>query len=477
MTPRTHGGLTLVAPATVPEPGAWFLTDQRHGELPILARLPRDDDGHEDPEALELAWERLRHLEHLSIPEAVAFKRDDAMVLVGAPLGVPLIRLVEQRQEPAFQMTPGTVLALGTALADALVHAHERGRPHGHLSPEEIWVTPEGQLVIWGFGIGPDQAGAARWWSPERARGRRSSGDADQWALGAILAALVTGRLPWRSDDPVTEARVGDTTHLSGPVLEQWKPLGRILQRALASEPRDRFPSVHPMRHALDAMRQRVEQGSDLATMGAELWRREAPEWAKPVDPSDVPEPAAASRKAAVVVDPAAPAMPPPMKKAEDLPTPTIVAADGDAPTSALEVGLDQRFVPNADDFDEPTHAITNPTRVPNEDEDLEDDGDEATDVDPGGAPVREAVVSVDDEVMLASLPVETVPVVDAATMPPTVDGPPSLGDVAIAEREPVPQVGPPASVGPVDIRRVAPWVVGTMVVLVLIYGAWGVLG
>jgi hypothetical protein len=255
----------IAALAPVPEAGHWFVGEDPEVEGEAWIRV--FDAENEDRRAIDLVWERLRHLEHGSIPRALGVDREAGALVLAAPVGVSLEKLLALRHEKDFVMTPATVLDVARQLSDVLVHAHERGRPHGHLSPGSIWVTPLGRLVVWGFGVGPDAAPDPRWVAPERARGKRASGDADQWALAAIVASLVTGRVPW-TDDHGVELNDGDASHLVVPVMEQWSPLGRLVERALATEPKDRFPSVHPLRQAFAALGQRVRQQSDLPTMG-----------------------------------------------------------------------------------------------------------------------------------------------------------------------------------------------------------------
>jgi hypothetical protein len=421
--------------------------------MPIWVRLPREDGGHEDADALRLAWERPSHLDHPGIPKAIAFDAATGSLIVAAPEGVPLARLLEHRHEEAFTMTPGTVLDVGASLADLLVHAHERGRPHGHLSPDVIWVTADGQLVVWGFAAGPDAPCAARWWSPERARGKRSSGDADQWALAAILASLVTGRVPWRGEDPISEARIGDAAYLSAPVVEQWKPLGRLVDRALASERGERFHSVHPMRQGIDALRQRVGQASDLSRMGATLRSLYAAAEPPPVvmEAEDAPVP--------VVLAPS-----PDPRPSETLSPPAILAGSPLDPAMRLEPA---RF----ETFDAATERPTSPTRIPYA-------GDEASVVEP------EEIEEIDEYGDLSDLDVLIPPPVvglgraeviepDRGTGPDFGDSgsyPTALNvpDVPIARREfiPVDQEWYEA----VDMRRYAPFLVGGMVLLLGVY-------
>lgn len=254
----------------VPEFGVWTRTSEEIDGAPIW--VMRGDHLVVDLglTAAETAWERLRKLEHPAIPCALALDKDEQILRVLAPVGVPLSRLLEHRHDPSFVVTPGTLLDLGVQLAEALVHAHENGRPHGHLNPDQIWITPDGELVIWGYGEGPASPSVPRWGPPETSAGGRASGDADQWALAAVLGALVTGRFPWKSTSP-QEGEDRNCPHLWEPVMTQWKPLGRLIQRGLAADPAGRFPSVHPMRGALVALRQRVNQPSSLGEMAAKL--------------------------------------------------------------------------------------------------------------------------------------------------------------------------------------------------------------
>lgn len=275
---REVEGFRIVAPTQVPEGGAWYDAVSLAGGGQSAIRVGRDDGVHEDPNAVRMCWERLRHMDHPGIPRVLRYVRDPQVLVLASRPSVPLMHVLEHRAEAGFEMTPATLLDLALQLVEALLHAHERGRPHGHLSPYDVLLSADGTLQIWGFGDGPDAMPDERWICPERAQGRRSSGDADQWAVGAILAAMITGRVPWRSAAPLEEARVGDTEHLSKPVLEQWKPLGRLLARMLAPGPAERFSSLHPIRQALRALAQRVPQPSTMPALSAQLLKQFGPE-------------------------------------------------------------------------------------------------------------------------------------------------------------------------------------------------------
>ncbi|MFJ8363400.1 protein kinase [Streptomyces sp. NPDC093984] len=91
---------------------------------------------------------------------------------------------------------------IGLGILDVLEAAHRRGVTHGDLSPGQVFVREGGQVVVTGFGlIGSSvtqRVTAPSYASPEQARGSSAGPAADQWALGALLYAMVEGRPPFR---------------------------------------------------------------------------------------------------------------------------------------------------------------------------------------------------------------------------------------------------------------------------------------
>ncbi|MFD1657179.1 protein kinase [Streptomyces caeni] len=91
---------------------------------------------------------------------------------------------------------------IGLGILDVLEAAHRRGVTHGDLSPGQVFVQEGGAVVVTGFGlIGTSvtqRVTAPSYAAPEQARGSSAGPAADQWALGALLYAMVEGRPPFR---------------------------------------------------------------------------------------------------------------------------------------------------------------------------------------------------------------------------------------------------------------------------------------
>ncbi len=128
----------------------------------------------------------------------------------------------------------GEVLAIITAVASALDHAHHRGLLHRDVKPANILLTGpaagEQRILLADFGIAP-RGGTVGYSAPEQLTGAEIDGHADQYALAATAFHLLTGAPP--VDDP---PRLSDQR----PELAR---LDGVFSRALAKSPADRFDS------------------------------------------------------------------------------------------------------------------------------------------------------------------------------------------------------------------------------------------
>jgi serine/threonine-protein kinase len=158
----------------------------------------------------------------------------------------------------------GAALAVLSVVLETLEHVHAAGVVHRDLKPSNVFRarTAEGETVkLLDFGIarlpgrtritrGP--LGTPAYSSPEQLAGRPVGPAADVYSIGAILRRMLVG-------SPLPFEPLGSRVPA---------PLVALVERAMARDPADRFPSAIAMRAALDAA---------LEVLGPDLRARSLP--------------------------------------------------------------------------------------------------------------------------------------------------------------------------------------------------------
>jgi serine/threonine-protein kinase len=173
------------------------------------------------------------------------------------------------------QLVNGRPLSLESALsialqtADALAAAHARGIIHRDIKAGNVMVTPTGQVKVLDFGLAKlldEEAaktsgihhteitevgvpyGTATYAAPEQARGDRVDSRADIFSTGVLLYEMLAGTWPFRGHTAV-EVRHA-VLHDEPEPLAKVRPgrvpaqLQSILDKALAKDPRNRYPKI-----------------------------------------------------------------------------------------------------------------------------------------------------------------------------------------------------------------------------------------
>ena len=156
-------------------------------------------------------------------------------------------------------------------IASGLAYAHRQGILHRDIKPANILVTKDDVVKLSDFGIARAVAenasgvtqpgmvmGSVYYISPEQAQGFEIDETSDLYSLGVVIYQMVTGKLPYTGETPVTVA----LKHVSDPVptipTSRASPaLASIVTRLLQKNPRDRFQSASDVATALREARER----------------------------------------------------------------------------------------------------------------------------------------------------------------------------------------------------------------------------
>lgn len=152
---------------------------------------------------------------------------------------------------------------------EALEHAHSKGVVHRDIKPQNIMLLSDGSVKIMDFGIArfsraesqftSDKAiGSVHYISPEQAKGDVTDQTADIYSMGIMMYEMLSGKLPFESDSAVSVAikQISDTAQpLSEVAPDVPQALQEIVTRAMAKDPKDRYPSARDMLDAIEAFK------------------------------------------------------------------------------------------------------------------------------------------------------------------------------------------------------------------------------
>lgn len=182
----------------------------------------------------------------------------------------------------------------------ALQHAHDKGIVHRDVKPQNIMLQEDGTIKVTDFGIArfsrsetrtmTDGAiGSVHYISPEQAKGNVTDAKTDLYAAGVILYEMLTGSLPFQSDNAVSVALMQLQKEPVMPrELNPELPIGleQIIMKAMQKNVIDRYQTASEMLYDINKYKENpnIKFNYSVASTGAE--KIETIETIKPSAPS-----------------------------------------------------------------------------------------------------------------------------------------------------------------------------------------------
>ena len=162
-------------------------------------------------------------------------------------------------------LNTNTAIQIAIRILSALQHAHDNGIIHRDIKPQNVLVNSDGHIKVADFGIarmtnaftiskGDTVVGSVHYSSPEQASGNVVEATSDIYSTGVVLYEMLTGRVPFLGDTPVSVAM--QHINAAPPPITEFNPdvppaVVAVVMKALEKSPRKRFQSAREMADAL----------------------------------------------------------------------------------------------------------------------------------------------------------------------------------------------------------------------------------
>lgn len=169
---------------------------------------------------------------------------------------------LKERIKELGKIPLGQAVEIAVQICDALEHAHKHKIIHCDIKPHNIIITKDGKAKVTDFGIARAVTtatithtgsimGSVHYFSPEQAKGEIADEKSDIYSVGVVLYEMMTGRLPFEGESPISVAlkKINSDAvppHEVNPEIGE--ALEKVIQRAMDRNPLKRYDSVQGLK-------------------------------------------------------------------------------------------------------------------------------------------------------------------------------------------------------------------------------------
>lgn len=172
-------------------------------------------------------------------------------------------------------------------IAKALGCAHRNNIIHRDIKPHNILVTEEGLVKVTDFGIAKATnsvtitntskvMGSAHYFSPEQAKGSFVDARTDIYSLGIVIYEMITGKVPYDADSPVSVALKHIQEQAIPPkniVPNISNDINNVILKAIEKEPIKRYQSIKEMLQDLKKLKNKEKINVTFSDMDEDRTR------------------------------------------------------------------------------------------------------------------------------------------------------------------------------------------------------------
>lgn len=218
--------------------------------------------------------EVISHLSHPNIVEVydVGMSEGNPYIVMEYVEGKTLKDIIREKAP----LSPTFSIYVMEGVLSALIHSHKKGVIHRDIKPHNIMINKSGEVKVMDFGIARitdqgttmtitnDIVGSVHYLSPEQASGGEITELSDVYSSGIVFYEMLTGRLPYEGQNPVSVA----VNHIQGGLIPPKdliedipQEVENIVLKATMRDTKKRFKSALEMNIFIEKTRLLMEAG------------------------------------------------------------------------------------------------------------------------------------------------------------------------------------------------------------------------